>query len=42
MQGETPPGESKITFEKNKIAAGLYLYQLQIDNTTKTGKIIIQ
>jgi len=36
------PGDSKIVFERNQIKAGVYFYQLQIDNTIKTGKIIIQ
>ena len=35
-------GEFKVFFDRNKTASGMYFYQLKINNTTKTGKIIIQ
>ena len=35
-------GEFKIIFDRQQIAAGIYFYQLRINNTMKTGKIIIQ
>lgn len=35
-------GEFKIIFDRKQIAAGIYFYQLKINNTIKTGKIIIQ
>ncbi len=37
-----PSGELKIVFERKERAAGIYFYQLIINNTTKTGKIIVQ
>lgn len=35
-------GNSKIVFERDQIPAGIYLYQLEVNNSVKTGKIIMQ
>jgi hypothetical protein len=35
-------GEHKISFERDQLPSGIYLYQLRINNTTKTGKLVIQ
>lgn len=34
-------GELKVTFDRNSLASGIYFYQLQIDDSIKTGKLII-
>jgi spore coat protein CotH/subtilisin-like proprotein convertase family protein len=41
LNTNVPSGESKIVFEKNQVRSGVYLYQLQINNAIKTGKIIV-
>jgi subtilisin-like proprotein convertase family protein len=41
LNTNVPSGESTIVFEKNQIRSGVYLYQLQINNSVKTGKLII-
>lgn len=38
----TPAGPLKITFDKGQNPAGIYVYQLKINNILKTGKVIIQ
>jgi hypothetical protein len=35
-------GEHKISFEREQLPAGIYLYQFRINNTTQTGKLVIQ
>ncbi len=42
MSTNVNQGSSKIVFEKNQIQAGVYLYQLEVNNAVKTGKIVIQ
>jgi subtilisin-like proprotein convertase family protein len=41
MNTNVSSGESKIVFEKNQVRSGVYLYQLQINNSIRTGKIIV-
>ena len=41
MNSNVSSGESKIVFEKNQVRSGVYLYQLQINNSIRTGKIIV-
>ena len=42
LNTNVPQGDSKIVFERNQIQSGVYLYQLEVNNTVKTGKIIVQ
>ncbi len=35
-------GESSIVFERNQLPAGVYFYQLQVDNDVRKGKLVIQ
>jgi len=42
LKSHAPPGELKIIFEKKQIPAGIYFYQLQVNDAIKKGKIIIQ
>jgi hypothetical protein len=35
-------GNSKIVFERDLIPSGVYMYQLEVNNAIKTGKIIVQ
>lgn len=37
-----PAGESKIVYDRKQSQAGIYFYQLKINDTVKTGKIILQ
>jgi subtilisin-like proprotein convertase family protein len=42
LNTDAPSGDSKIIFERNQIPAGAYFYQLQIDKSVRTGKLIVQ
>ncbi|MCD6017327.1 MAG: hypothetical protein K0S53_448 [Bacteroidetes bacterium] len=42
LNTNVPPGDSKIVLERNQMQSGIYLYQLEINNTVTTGKIIVQ
>jgi hypothetical protein len=37
-----PQGESTIVLQRNQMQSGVYIYQLEINNAVKTGKIIVQ
>ncbi len=42
LNGNQSSGELKIVFERKENAAGIYFYQLKINDAVKTGKIIMQ
>ncbi len=42
LNANVSQGNAKIVFERNQIPAGVYLYQLEVNNAIKTGKIVIQ
>jgi len=42
MNSELPRGESRITLDRNGLPAGIYLYQLQVNNLVKTGKLVMR
>jgi len=35
-------GESTIIFERDQLAAGIYFYQVQVNDTVRKGKLVIQ
>lgn len=41
LNTNVPSGHTNIVFEKKHIRSGIYLYQLQINNSIRTGKIIV-
>ena len=42
LDANIPEGDSKIVVERNQMQPGVYLYQLQINNAIRTGKLVIQ
>lgn len=42
LNTNVPQGDSKIILERNQMQSGIYLYQLEINNTVTSGKIIVQ
>jgi hypothetical protein len=43
LYGKIPAGESKIVFNREKLPAGIYFYQLQTNSSAvMTGKLIVQ
>lgn len=42
INSNVPQGDSKIVLERNQMQSGIYLYQLEINNSVTTGKIIVQ
>lgn len=37
-----PQGDAEIVVQRNNMSPGIYLYQLQVDKTVRTGKLVIQ
>ena len=42
LSTNVPQGESHIVLNRNQMQSGIYIYQLEINNTVTTGKIIVQ
>ncbi|MDF2448423.1 MAG: hypothetical protein K0R26_927 [Bacteroidota bacterium] len=42
LNTKVAPGDSRIVLERSQMQSGIYLYQLEINNTVTTGKIIVQ
>jgi hypothetical protein len=42
LNARTPEGASEIVLDRNQMGAGVYFYQLQVNESIRTGKLIIQ
>jgi subtilisin-like proprotein convertase family protein/spore coat protein CotH len=42
LNANVPAGDAKIVMERNQINSGIYLYQLQVNDAVRSGKLIIQ
>ncbi|HEY6159596.1 MAG TPA: CotH kinase family protein [Bacteroidia bacterium] len=42
LNEHAPSGESQVLFDREQLPAGIYFYQLQVNRSLKTGKIVVQ
>lgn len=42
LNANEPMGDSKIVVARNQMSPGIYLYQLQVNNAIRSGKLVIQ